>query len=112
MKYDMTKPCKKCPFVKANRFPLTRARKHEIMTSIYYYDQSFPCHQTTERFEGDNGDEDLIATERSQHCAGAMIVLEKAGRPNQMMRIAERLGMYDHKRLDMSVGTVSVRSWL
>lgn len=29
------------------------------------------------------------------HCAGAMIVLEHEERPNQIMRIAERLGFYD-----------------
>lgn len=112
MKYDMTKPCKKCPFVVANKFPLSKARKKEIMRSIYLQDQSFPCHETTEEYEDENGGIDLIATKRSQHCAGAMIVLEKAGKPNQMMRIAERLRVYDHTKLDMSVETVTVNSWL
>jgi hypothetical protein len=27
--------------------------------------------------------------------------MEKEGRSSQMMRIAERLGMYDHTKLDM-----------
>lgn len=35
------------------------------------------------------------------HCAGALIFLEKRYRPNQLMRISERLGMYDRTKLDM-----------
>jgi hypothetical protein len=35
------------------------------------------------------------------HCAGAMIVLEHEDRPNQIMRIAERLGFYDRTALVM-----------
>ncbi|WP_168223156.1 hypothetical protein [Pseudarthrobacter sp. NIBRBAC000502770] len=34
------------------------------------------------------------------HCAGASIVLEHEERPNQITRIAERLGFYDHKALN------------
>lgn len=112
MKYEMTRPCKKCPFVKANNFPLSKARKKEIMLSIFALDQSFPCHQTTEEFEDDDGGVELVATDDSQHCVGAMILLEKAGKPNQMMQIAERLGMYDHKKLDMSVVTVKPGEWI
>lgn len=36
-----------------------------------------------------------------QHCAGAMIILERLERPNQMMRICERLGLYDRRKLKM-----------
>jgi len=35
------------------------------------------------------------------HCAGALILLEKLEQPSQMMRIAERLRMYDARQLDM-----------
>lgn len=34
------------------------------------------------------------------HCAGFLILLEKEG-PNQMMRIAGRLGIYDASILDI-----------
>jgi hypothetical protein len=36
-----------------------------------------------------------------QHCAGAAIILERLERPNQWMRISERLGFYDRTKLDM-----------
>lgn len=38
---------------------------------------------------------------QEMHCAGALILLERANRASQMMRIAERLGMYDRTKLDM-----------
>lgn len=54
----------------------------------------FSCHKLNSWH-----DEDEVTEE--QHCAGAMIVLEKMERPNQMMRIAERLGLYDRSKLKM-----------
>ena len=40
-------------------------------------------------------------TEDSQHCGGALILLEKIESPNQMMRIMERMGGYDRHKLKM-----------
>lgn len=37
----------------------------------------------------------------AQHCAGALILLEKMEQPNQMMRWMERIGAYDRTKLDM-----------
>ena len=59
---------------------------------------SFHCHNTGDQ-EKETGD--YIATENSLHCAGALIFLEKRNKPNQMMRIAERLGIYDRTKLNM-----------
>lgn len=55
----------------------------------------FPCHKTT--VSGDDGERET--TDKSQHCAGALIFAEKQGAPNGMMKIAERCGMYDAKAL-------------
>lgn len=43
----------------------------------------------------------MVSTDDSRHCAGALILLEKIERPSQMMRIAERLGIYDRFKRDM-----------
>lgn len=63
----------------------------------------FYCHQTTigapedeENFGGE-----MRAGPSTMVCAGSLILMEKSGTPNQMMRIAERLGVYDPSRLDM-----------
>lgn len=57
----------------------------------------FPCHKTT-KFD-DNGE--WVPSKNEIHCAGALILLEKVDCPSQMMRIAERLGIYDRRNLKM-----------
>lgn len=89
MKYTMTSPCEDCPFLKKMiGFSLLRLNQ--------FAQCAFPCHKTASNIKGQ-----FHANEKSVHCAGALIFLEKREMPNQMMRIAERLGMYDHTKLNM-----------
>tara|TARA_R110000803_G_scaffold210841_2_gene284381 strand:- start:20185 stop:20370 length:186 start_codon:yes stop_codon:yes gene_type:complete len=37
----------------------------------------------------------------SQHCAGALIFMEKQGKQNQWMQISGRLGWYDQSKLKL-----------
>lgn len=104
MNFDLVKPCAKCPFrTDCLKGWLGESRAAEITDSIVNQQQYFPCHETT-RFDYD-GNSTNVASE--QHCAGAMILLEKINMPNQMMRIAERLRMYDRTRLDMEAPVFS-----
>jgi hypothetical protein len=96
MKFNLKKPCKDCPFRSDINIYLTLPRVLEICRSLVN-GGTFPCHKTTESRE----DGELEATEKSEHCAGALIFLEKQNMPNQMMRIAERLRLYDRTKLDM-----------
>jgi hypothetical protein len=92
MKFDQIRPCGNCPF-RTDVLPyLTQARAREISSGITREQKTFTCHKTLHR-DGYKGEE--------QHCAGALIVLEKMNLPNQMMRIAERLNMYNRFKLDM-----------
>lgn len=96
MKFNLKKPCANCPF--RNDIPkqqgwLGEDRAQGIVDSIIDLQQSFPCHKTT--------DLDGERSGKEQHCAGALIMLEHIERPNQMMRISERLGMYDRTQLEM-----------
>jgi hypothetical protein len=77
---------------------LRRGRAIEIAHSLAD-GAGFSCHETTV-----DGDEDgtLVAGPDSQFCAGALILMEKSEEPNQAMRMAERLGLYDPARMDMS----------
>ena len=97
MKFDLRRPCADCPFRTDVRPYLTAARVREIVHSITRLQQTFSCHKLND-FD-DEGE--VVEGPRSQHCAGALVFLERLGRPNQMMRIAERLGAYDHTQLDM-----------
>lgn len=95
MKFELTKPCKDCPFrTDCLKGWLGRGRAIEIAHSLTALQQSFPCHKTTEETGNPKNGE--------QHCAGALIMLEHMEKPNQMMRIAERLRFYDRFKLKMS----------
>jgi hypothetical protein len=94
MKYSMTTPCDACPFLRSMAHGFSMRRLREFASG------EFPCHKTA-KLNDDDLDGRYEATENSVHCAGALIFNEKRERPHQMMRICERLGMYDASKLDM-----------
>lgn len=96
MKFDLKTPCKDCPFLKGSstNTTLREGRLEEIIGDIRN-DMTFTCHKTLE-----------MPGSEQQHCGGAMIFLEKEENPNQMMRIAERIGMYDHQKLNMDADII------
>lgn len=94
--YGLTTPCSNCPFRTDITPYLMPGRVREIERSLDRCE--FPCHKTTEHDE----DGDVRRSDKEMHCAGALILMEKEGRSSQMMRISERLGMYDHRKLDMA----------
>lgn len=93
MDYTMRSPCDQCPFLAKNRRAYSTERLEAFASGAFH------CHKTGTT-DDDTGN--FIATKNSLACAGALIYLERRNRPNQMMRIAERLGLYDHGKLDMS----------
>ncbi len=97
MKFDMTTPCPMCPFRCDIKPFLRRDRAREISDALTRQQQTFACHKTTEFAD----DGESIPTADEQHCAGALIMLEAINKPNQLMRISERLGMYDRRKLAM-----------
>lgn len=97
MNYEMTKPCAQCPFLE--KF----AKAYGVRRLNEFASGEFPCHKTAELHEDDvDGLSEYRSTDESQHCAGALIYLEKQNAPHQMMRICERLGFYDRTKLDMT----------
>ena len=102
MNFDLHRPCASCPFRTDKPFFLPPERRDEIATGLES-DMTFSCHMTNDFCDEpeDCGCEGVHETRRSQHCAGAMIVLEKMEMPNQLMRICERIGLYDRDRLVM-----------
>ena len=106
MKYAMTKPCTDCPFRSDKVFPLHPGRVESILEAITLGNGTFSCHKTVNHDDDDDcedySDSDFhIPADDEQHCAGALILLEKLDQPHQMMRVAERLGLYDRTKLDM-----------
>ncbi len=94
MEYKMTNPCNLCPFRNDDkRLTVPADRLREFARG------EFCCHQTT---EPDEETGDYSPLESSQHCAGLLIFREHMEDPHQMMRIVERLGMYDRTKLNMN----------
>lgn len=95
MDYDLTKPCADCPFRKGTPMSLHPDRVTEI-TDMMLDSQGgvFPCHKTVD-YDSEEAEEGEGWRTGKQHCAGALIFAEKHKNATQMMRIAERLGMYD-----------------
>lgn len=91
MKYDLRKPCNNCPF-RSDVKPYIRSERVEEIIGV-----PFACHKTT-KFD-DEGEH--LEHDEERHCAGSLILHEKMNQPHQMMRIMERLGFYDRKKLDM-----------
>lgn len=98
MKYTMTTPCDECPFLKSMSHGFTLRRLSQFASG------EFPCHKSAKVDEdGEDASGDFVATEDSVHCAGALIFNEKREQLHQMQRICERLGMYDHTKLNKDV---------
>lgn len=96
MRFDLTRPCGNCPFLKKGGVRLSSARVSQIASAMLSSQgATFACHKTTIDVPCDDGDEDRIETRDSRHCAGALIFAEKNQNATQAMRIAERLRMYD-----------------
>ncbi len=89
--YNMTEPCDQCPFLIGSGFTYNSLMAHAS--------GEFACHKTCTIDEDGTGD--FEPRKNSPHCAGALIFLEKQNRPHQMMRICERLGFYDYRKLNM-----------
>jgi hypothetical protein len=94
----MTTPCNLCPFRNdAGRLHVATSRLRGFASG------EFCCHKTGETVDSDGDDcGEIVGGKDSQHCAGLLIFLEKQDRPHQMMRICERIGLYDRRKLNMA----------
>lgn len=94
--FGLRGPCADCPFRTDKPFYLGQARREEIADGLRA-GADFPCHKTIDYSHDDGG----RRTPGTQFCGGALATIERGDDgPNQGMRIAERLGMYDPSRLD------------
>ncbi len=115
MKFDMIVPCHDCPFRRLNGIKLKGSRIKEIAGMMLNSAGGvFPCHKSVDY---DDFDEEAVYHDSTgeTHCAGALIFAEKHNTATQMMRIAERLGGYDHTKLSPEAFALiwdSTKEWL
>jgi hypothetical protein len=96
VRYNLTTPCDQCPFLKGSGFTWQALKGHAS--------GEFPCHKTCKLDEDESTF--IPRSDKTPHCAGALIFLEKQNAPHQMMRICERLGFYDRRKLNMNAPVV------
>lgn len=101
--FKLKRPCAHCPFRCDVPGYLRRSRAIEIATDLAN-GSIFPCHETTVDHPDDESER--IADADSQFCAGALLAMENEESPNQAMRMAERLGLYDAAGMDRSAPVV------
>ena len=83
--FDYKAPCKNCPFRKGqgSLYGLHPSRLDEIKQA-----PAFECHKTAH------------SPASPQQCVGVMVLHHKAGTPNQIMQLAQRLVGADFSKLD------------
>lgn len=96
MRMDLRAACKECPF-RTDQHYLSAERAEEISSVLLEGDGTFSCHKTLVEDE----DGETVHGSKTQHCAGAMIFLMHQEMPNQLMRIALRMGWVKPEELDM-----------
>lgn len=86
--FDLKRPCVNCPFRKGQgeNFAWPFHRLHEIKTAT-----AFQCHKTVDYENFD--DPEKRAGDKPQQCAGLMAVLMREKKDNQIMQVAQRLGV-------------------
>ena len=99
MDFNLKRPCKTCPFLRGDAGPvrLVKERTREIIEAATGVPgATFSCHKTVDYDQDESWDDDDSCprnTEGEQHCAGAILFSIKVEEPNQMTRIADRLGL-------------------
>jgi hypothetical protein len=99
------KPCPECPFTRGPKAVRVRRGRIIELTGLMLGRRGggeFSCHNTVEYCDtcDEQGEGCPGHQTESRHCAGALIFAEKHGTSTQMMRVAQRLRLYDPARLE------------
>lgn len=102
MNFFLKTPCNNCPFRRDVKFCLHPERRQEIADALRH-DMTFSCHKTVDYSDEWNDSSTHIPTEDEQHCAGALIVLNRSGElfNNFLYRLAVWAKLFDPDKLNM-----------
>ena len=96
--YRVLKPCSNCPFVDNGKAMHLDEGRVDGLKEMLLEDSgnSFNCHKSVYNLDKNMNPYDG-GTQPLKMCAGAYNFLKKMGKPNDIMQIAERLGVEDEK---------------
>lgn len=109
--FDLRTPCSNCPFRRDSKphegMPAKIVQLFEAWTGLG--NAAFTCHRTDP-----NSDWPPARNYRGplQHCAGFMILMEKAKEPSEPMRKAAREGRFDRTKLNLNAPVFSMMGML
>lgn len=90
--FRLNKPCKDCPFLKEGAIYLSPGRLAGIIQTLLADDACvFFCH---------------TVRKKKAYCLGAMVYLDKCGRPNIPMRIARAFNELPQGRIERHKGLI------
>lgn len=102
--FRLKKVCANCPFRADENFQGLQPERVSDIAQSLRDGASFHCHATLDynRAEQTGDDDEPLSpvVKKSQFCAGALATMEKSGEVNQIVQIAERLGLYDPESFD------------
>jgi hypothetical protein len=100
MKFNLTKPCKDCPFRKDTLKGWLGRAAERIASDITTENKTFPCHKTTGVETGFPG-----RPEDDSQCAGALLMLQQASQLNDnwRFRLAQGLELLDMSKLKTNI---------
>lgn len=73
-RYDLKTPCKNCPFRRDETRIRFRGRERAEEIEEHAYRNGFPCHLSAELVEGEDGMDEYLMADGSQHCIGFIIM--------------------------------------
>jgi hypothetical protein len=100
MRFDVTVPCKSCPFRRRGKHVvrLGRFRVREVAGNMLNINgKTFSCHNACHGERDDDGVGYHPAV-TDIHCAGALIFAERNGVRSTPLQLAERFGLYEPDR--------------
>ena len=103
MRFDLTEPCKNCPFRTDSARITFAARERAVEIDEQAYRNGFPCHVSAELNEDPlTGEEGFVAGPQTQHCAGYILMQlhENGGSPWPGIDNDEELGERLCDRMD------------
>lgn len=115
--FRLKKVCTDCPFRADKDFHGLQAERVSGIAQDLRDGATFHCHSTLNYSQGEDLGDDAEplspVVKSSQFCAGALATMEQGGEVNQIVRIGERLGLYNPEAFDWEGQPVfeSLNAW-
>jgi hypothetical protein len=110
MEFNLVGPCSDCPFRSDINPYLKSARVLQIVGDLET--ATFACHNTTSATKPQPRSNGKFAKRIVEHCGGALVAMAKSEMFGCLQQVAERLGMWDSSKLQITAPVYSLGEML